>query len=290
MTVEERAVPKSDIPGEDASPSQPIPAWSPMVPQKLTAADAWGPTPEMRQWCADKIKSLRNDGLFTPPSFAGIDFVSRQCRRRQLGRRCVGPGAQSAAREHQSRGGRDAIDSARGYAGGAASIPTTWLGAASSRRQRGTPYAMHRDWLVSPSGLPCNAPPWGALVAFDLNTGKLRWESADGSMAPGAPAGSPEPRRTDGHRGRTDLHGGRDGSRTCARSTPTPAKEMWTAELPASAQSTPMTYEWNGQTVHRHLRRRPRQVEEQDGRFGGRVRAAIRTICRLTLGSRNATP
>ncbi len=48
-TVEERAVPKSDIPGEDASPSQPIPAWSPMVPQKLTAADAWGPTPEGAQ-------------------------------------------------------------------------------------------------------------------------------------------------------------------------------------------------------------------------------------------------
>ena len=37
MTVEERSVPKSDIPGEDASSSQPIPAWSPMVPQKLTA-------------------------------------------------------------------------------------------------------------------------------------------------------------------------------------------------------------------------------------------------------------
>ena len=70
-TVEERAVPKSDIPGEDASPSQPIPAWSPMVPQKLTAADTWGPTPEMRQWCQDKMATYRNDGLFTPPTFQG---------------------------------------------------------------------------------------------------------------------------------------------------------------------------------------------------------------------------
>src|SRR6202034_3688948 len=37
-TVEERAVPKSDIPGETAAPSQTIPAWGAMVPQKMTAA------------------------------------------------------------------------------------------------------------------------------------------------------------------------------------------------------------------------------------------------------------
>ena len=70
-TVDERAVPKSDIPGETASATQPIPAWSPMVPQRLTAADAWGATPETRQWCQQKSRSLRNDGLFTPPSLRG---------------------------------------------------------------------------------------------------------------------------------------------------------------------------------------------------------------------------
>src|SRR5581483_8090739 len=69
--VKERPVPKSDIPGEDASPTQPVPAWSPMVPQRITADDAWGATPEMRQWCREKIASLRNDGMFTPPSVQG---------------------------------------------------------------------------------------------------------------------------------------------------------------------------------------------------------------------------
>ena len=34
--------------------------------------------------------------------------------------------------------------------------------------QRGTPYGMFRDWLVAPTGQPCNAPPWGALVAFGV--------------------------------------------------------------------------------------------------------------------------
>src|SRR5260370_2493580 len=70
-TVEERAVPKSNISGEDSSASQPFPAWSAMVPQKLTSADAWGATAEARQWCRQKIDALRNDGLFTAPSLRG---------------------------------------------------------------------------------------------------------------------------------------------------------------------------------------------------------------------------
>src|SRR5579864_561570 len=70
--VEERPVPKSDIPGEQASPTQPFPSAPPAVsPQKLTADDAWGITPEDREYCRERIKSLRNDGLFTPPSVNG---------------------------------------------------------------------------------------------------------------------------------------------------------------------------------------------------------------------------
>src|SRR5262249_36211563 len=34
--------------------------------------------------------------------------------------------------------------------------------------QVGTPYAMRREPLLSPLGLPCTAPPWGALVSVDL--------------------------------------------------------------------------------------------------------------------------
>ena len=111
--------------------------------------------------------------------------------------------------------------------------------------QRGTPYAMHREWLVAPDGRPCNAPPWGALVAFDLNIGKLRWESALGVMGEGWPEGSISfggPMVTasgliftaaalDPHLRAFDADSG---------------KLLWSAELPASAQSTPMTYEWNG--------------------------------------------
>ncbi len=174
-TVEERAVPKSDIPGESAAASQPIPAWSAMVPQRLTAADAWGSTPEAREWCRNKIESLRNDGLFTPPSFEGsIAFPGN------IGGVNWGSAAWDPARNIL-------IADTNRVAAIFKLIPRKGLIAAYLHRkdtetawggefalQSGTPYAMHREWLVAPNGQPCNTPPWGALVAFDLTTGKLR--------------------------------------------------------------------------------------------------------------------
>ena len=55
LPVEERPVPKSDIPEEDASPTQPSSTIS-TVPEKLSPEDAWGTTPEEKQACAEKIK------------------------------------------------------------------------------------------------------------------------------------------------------------------------------------------------------------------------------------------
>src|SRR5262249_10551218 len=71
FAVEERAVPKSDAEGEEASPTQPFSALPPLVPQQLSAADAWGPTPADREACRAKIEALRSEGVFTPPSVRG---------------------------------------------------------------------------------------------------------------------------------------------------------------------------------------------------------------------------
>lgn len=49
LPVEERPVPKSDIPGEEAWPTQPASTIS-LVPEKLSAEDAWGKDPQERQW------------------------------------------------------------------------------------------------------------------------------------------------------------------------------------------------------------------------------------------------
>jgi quinoprotein glucose dehydrogenase len=245
-TVEEHAVPKSDIRGEDASPSQPVPAWSAMVPQRVTAADAWGSTPEMRDWCRAKIEGLRNDGMFTPPSVRGtISFPGN------IGGVNWGSAAWDPSRNlliaNTNRVAaimklipredmQAAFDTAK-------QTETAWGG--EFARQRGTPYGMHREWLVAPNGQPCNRPPWGAIVAFDLSSGKLKWETPLGVFADGWPAGSPSfggPLATasgvifsaaakDPHFHAFDIDTG---------------KELWSVELPASAQSTPMTYEWQG--------------------------------------------
>src|SRR5262249_5557548 len=43
-------------------------------------------------------------------------------------------------------------------------------------RQTGAPFALFRTPLLAPSGLPCNAPPWGTVEAVDLFTGKKVWD------------------------------------------------------------------------------------------------------------------
>jgi quinoprotein glucose dehydrogenase len=245
-TVEERPAPRSDVPGEEAAPSQPIPSWSAMVPQRLSAADAWGSTPEAREWCRQRIESLRNDGLFTPPSFRGsLSFPGN------LGGVNWGSAAWDPVRNlliaNTNRVAaimkliqREDLPSA---IRNRKEAETAWGG--EFALQRGTPYGMHREWLVAPNGQPCNAPPWGALVAFDLGTGKLRWESALGIMAGGWPAGSISlggPMATAG--GLIFTAAALDPHLRAFDSDS--GKELWSAELSAGAQSTPMTYEWQG--------------------------------------------
>ncbi|MGA7414529.1 MAG: PQQ-binding-like beta-propeller repeat protein, partial [Bryobacteraceae bacterium] len=70
--VEEKPAPKSDIPGETSSPTQPVPVLpKPLVRQSFDPNSAWGIDDEDRAWCKAEISKLRNDGIFTPPSIQG---------------------------------------------------------------------------------------------------------------------------------------------------------------------------------------------------------------------------
>lgn len=71
--IEERPVPKSDVPGEHAWPTQPFPTLPPpFARQKFTPDDINPFIPEEeRAALRDKILSSRNEGIFTPPSFRG---------------------------------------------------------------------------------------------------------------------------------------------------------------------------------------------------------------------------
>ena len=70
--VAERPVPQSDVPGEISYPTQPFPfAPPPLVPQKFSVDAAWGVSDVERETCLKRLKSLRNEGIFTPPSVRG---------------------------------------------------------------------------------------------------------------------------------------------------------------------------------------------------------------------------
>ncbi len=71
--IEERPVPKSDVPGEHAWPTQPFPTVPPPFARQKFTPDEINPfiPEEERAALRDKILSSRNEGIFTPPSFRG---------------------------------------------------------------------------------------------------------------------------------------------------------------------------------------------------------------------------
>jgi quinoprotein glucose dehydrogenase len=70
--IEERSVPKSDVPGEEAWPTQPFPTAPPPFARQKFTADEINPyiadAAERAKW-RDTVLSARNEGLFTPPGF-----------------------------------------------------------------------------------------------------------------------------------------------------------------------------------------------------------------------------
>ncbi len=70
--IEERPVPKSDVQGEWASPTQPFPTLPPPFARQKFTVDDLDPyllTPENRNHWQAVLSAARNDGLFTPPGF-----------------------------------------------------------------------------------------------------------------------------------------------------------------------------------------------------------------------------
>ena len=245
--VEERPMPASDVPGEEAWPTQPVPlAPPPLVPQRLTPDDAWGFTFLDRGACARKIAALRSEGPYTPPSLKGTILFP-----------FTGGGV---------NWGGGAVDPAQGLfivnttrlAHVIHLIPRPERAAAMAERPEaelglhfGTPYFIQREILFSPLGVPCNPPPWGMLTAVDLNAGTIRWSTALGSFPESAPLPLP------GNWGTPTLGGpivtasglvfiAATLDRTIRAFDVGTGGELWHAALPASATATPMTYEVSG--------------------------------------------
>lgn len=243
VPVRELPVPRSTVPGEEAWPTQPFPPTAyRFVAESLAPSQAFGLTPEGRQACERRIASLDYQGIFTPSSFRGtIHFPGH-----------LGGFNWSGVSVDEGSGLLVAPVNQLGMV--VTLIPRDSIHAFRMRHpdaeindQDGTPYGMMRETLVGPDRTPCNPPPWGELVAFDLERGATRWRVPLGEIKglEGRGYGSPElggvlltagglafvAGTLDGHLRAFDLAGG---------------KELWKAPLPVGGHALPMTYEARG--------------------------------------------
>jgi quinoprotein glucose dehydrogenase len=250
--VAERTVPKTDVPGEQSAPTQPFPSNPPLAPQSLRSHDAWGITPEEKAACKERLDNLRTEGIFTPPSTTGSVIFPGNVGGVNWGGAAFDPKhrllvvATNRLATMVRLIPREKFERER-QEDPAGANPNR-LGAEFGT-QGGTAYGMYREMLVSPKGLPCNAPPWGALTAVDLDTGKKKWEVPlgkvklpDGTEIPGD-LNLGGPMVTAG--GLVFIAAARSDRVLRAFDVET-GKLLWEGDLPASAQATPMSYRLKG--------------------------------------------
>jgi quinoprotein glucose dehydrogenase len=232
--VEERPVPKSNVPGEETSPTQPFPVLpEPLSQVSLSRSNLYKDTPEHQAWCekfVDDNNILLNDGQpYTPTA---LDRYTIKM-----------PGTQGGVNYY---GG--SFDPKLGLF--IANVNNLGQPMRIVKNPDGSyinagPLAGLMRFWDPDKHLPCGPTPWGQLVAVDVNTGKIAWRSTLGITE-----SLPEGKQNTGRPGlggsivtATGLVfiGATDDSRFRAFDAKT-GKEIWMDKLPASAESTPITY------------------------------------------------
>jgi quinoprotein glucose dehydrogenase len=251
--VEERAVPASDIPLEEAARTQPFTTLTPpLSPHRLTIDQVWGITDADRAACRSAIEGLRNEGIFTPPSLQGTLVLPSSIGGAHWGGVAIDPVRQIAVVPVNRIAAVVQLIPREGFDFQKTKAAEQRLGEEYEYNfMRGTPYIMRRRMLLSPSKLPCTPPPFGTLVAIDLKTGGRLWEVPLGSMAPLMPAelrgqiqpawGSPNLGGPIITAGGVVFIGASLDRRLHAFDIEN-GRELWSGDLPQSGKATPMTY------------------------------------------------
>ncbi len=247
FAIEERPVPQGAVPGEQLSPTQPFPVAPPPLVrhEPVTEDDAWGLVWFDTRGCRKRIRALRSEGIFTPPSLEGTLMQPGYAGGINWG------GVAFEPRTHY------AVALTMNLPTEVALIPRDELMRVYESgdyddfefaRQRGTPYGMRRRAFLSALDLPCVRPPWGELTAVDMRTGRIAWQRKVGTIRDVAPAPVPNLELgTPGAGGPIVTASGLvfmaavmdDSLRAFDLQT---GEELWEGRLPAGGQATPMTY------------------------------------------------
>ena len=256
--VEERPVPKSDVPGEESWPTQPFPTKPPpFARQALSENDLnpYIPAEEQALW-RERIRGARNEGLFTPPSFRGTVEIPGSGGGASWATAAVDPAKGElyiVSRDAPTLLTLVAPDDPR-----AAGAPgATSKGAPPPARSRTpvdgafTHYAGPNIGFTSRSTrLPSISPPWFQMTAYDLNTGTIKWQVPYGSVAALAEQGHPDTGVLSQRGGPVVTAGGLIFTATNDKKfrawDAATGKVIWETTLPAAAEGVPAVYEIGG--------------------------------------------
>ena len=258
--VEERPVPRSLVPGEQASPTQPFPTKPlPLGLQKVGLDDIWAPTEAALDSAKARFQALRYEGIFTPPDLGqgtliapgnvgGINWsgMSYDPERRILVTNTnnlahivsLFPRHDNALQDEVMGDWEKDKNDIRAEVTG----------------MHGTPYFMARTILAHSEKDDFwiqTKPPWGTIVGIDMDSGAKLWEKPLGIMMD--PSIHPEAVNW----GSINLGGTilTSGGLTFVAATfdnffrafdTATGELLWQYELPAAGNATPMSYRLNG--------------------------------------------
>jgi quinoprotein glucose dehydrogenase len=233
LPIEERAVPQSNVPGEESSPTQPFPVKPPaLTRQSMTREEISKVSPESQRYCTELYNKLgENKGMYTP---GGLDAVVMFPGYHGGGNWSGGSFDPTSGYLFVNMNEDGAIGQMNPQPAGA-EIPYV-------RRGRFEEYAWFRDQ----NGRPCQQPPWGTLTAVDLAKGEVVWR---------VPLGIVKELEAKGvhNTGSQNLGGsivtagglvfiaGTTDHRLRAFDAKS-GKQLWEAELEANGHATPMTF------------------------------------------------
>ena len=232
--IEERPVPRSDMPDEQAWPTQPFPLKPPPFARQKFTADDLSPylTPEDRARFRDEMLSARNEGMFTPPG--------------------VRPTVEMPGNNGGANWGGAAVDPLKGKLFVVSKDLPAML---KLERDKSAPEGVVRytsgfNFMIASDGLSPIAPPWTSLTAYDLNDGTISWKIPLGDVPELAAKGI---HNTGSHYPKVGpvvtatgliFTGTRD-KQVRALDTDT-GKVLWEAKVDAALEGIPAVYEIGG--------------------------------------------
>jgi quinoprotein glucose dehydrogenase len=275
--IEERPVPQTDVPGEWTSPTQPFPTKpAPFAQQSFTEKDINPYLPkEAQDELRARLRTYRNDGLFTPPSFEGSVQMPGHNGGANFGTSAVDPDRGEFYIVHKSLptmirislpatpGARGAGGGGGGRGGGTAIVTPEQkaelmakareiVDAAKGERVEFTSPVSFMNINFAGGAMTAAAPPWSEMVKYDLNTGDIVWRIPTGVQE--APPEYNIPNNTGVQFPRNAplvtaggliflATGPERKVRAYDRDT---GKELWVHSLPNGAEGMPATYQVNG--------------------------------------------